>query len=206
MRQHPTTLTVYKELSAMYLHFYVYAYIRINGSPYYIGKGHKNRAYSKHKNIAVPSDRSKIIFLEKGLTEIGAFALERRYIRWYGRKDLGTGILHNRTDGGEGRSGQTPWNKGKHHSEDTRKKISNAGKLRVYPKQTIEHIAKRVAAKKDWKMTPDQREALSIKVTGRKLSDETKEKMSMTRKGKPNPRKTGYKRGPYKKSNHKSPL
>lgn len=82
--------------------YYVYAYIREDGTPYYIGKGSRNRIYKYHK-VAIPKDKSKIVFLETNLSNLGSLALERRYIRWYGRKDNGTGVLENLTDGGEGR-------------------------------------------------------------------------------------------------------
>lgn len=121
--------------------YYVYAYLRTNGTPYYIGKGKDNRAYQQHRRsdggVHTPSDNSRIVFLEKNLTEIGAFALERRYIKWYGRKDIGTGILHNRTDGGEGPAGVI-------RDTDFRSRVSKSLTGR---KKSPDHIANVVAAR-----------------------------------------------------------
>lgn len=110
--------------------YYVYAYIRSKdsstaraGTPYYIGKGKGRRAWSPlHPNIAVPVNKSYIVIIEKNLSEIGALALERRLIRWWGRKIDNTGILINRLPGGD----MPPDNRGRIQTALTRQKISKS--------------------------------------------------------------------------------
>ena len=89
--------------------FYTYAYLRKDDrTPYYIGKGCGKRAYDSSHNVKVPDDKDRIIFLKQNLTEEEAFNHEKYMIAVLGRKDLGTGILRNMSDGGEGHSNPSP--------------------------------------------------------------------------------------------------
>lgn len=160
--------------------YYVYAYVREDGTPYYIGKGKNKRAFNYHgKRIAVPKDKSRIIFLETCLSEIGAYALERRYIRWYGRQDQGTGILRNKTEGGEG----GPNNKGIKFTAEHKANIA-ATKIGKPRPQHVRDILRKANVGRARIQSEEERRKRSIARMGHKLSPESIEKMKATKAAK----------------------
>lgn len=108
--------------------FYTYAYLRKDGRPYYIGKGKGKRAYEKKHSAYVPT-KDRILILKENLTEEEAFTHEIYMISVYGRKDIGTGILYNLTDGGEGPSGRV-------FTEEQRKKMGDMRRGKSRPRQS----------------------------------------------------------------------
>ena len=95
--------------------FYVYAYMRsadsktgLAGTPYYIGKGKDRRSRNRCKSdVQAPVNTEDIVIVAKDLTEGDAFEREIMLIKFFGRVDLGTGCLRNRSDGGDGSSGKS---------------------------------------------------------------------------------------------------
>jgi len=160
------------------MEYYTYAYLREDRTPYYIGKGKGNRAYRRrHKGIKPPKDKSRILILKKNLTEEEAFKHEVYMIAVFGRKDLGTGILHNRTNGGEGSSGLI-------HNEETRIKMSEALKGKTKPPCSEETKRKMSEAQRGKTLSDETKRKISEAKKGKTLSEENKIKWSEAQKGK----------------------
>jgi hypothetical protein len=166
--------------------FYTYAYLREDGTPYYIGKGRGRRAFCDWGRCCKKPPHDRILFLKTGLTEQEAFKHEIYMIAVLGRKDTGTGILRNMSEGGIGGGAMT----GRVHSEKSKEKIrlANLGKQkRLGQKNTLEHNLKISKAHIGKRLSPEHRQKMSEVRKGKKrgpLSEETKEKIRQSLLGK----------------------
>ena len=148
--------------------YYTYAYLREDGTPYYIGRGKDGRAYAAHKISKPP--RERILFLKQELTYSESIDHEKYMIFVLGRKDLGTGILRNLTDGGEGVENLAP---------ETRKRISEKrmGQVNRSGPHTLESREKMSQSHTGKILTEEHKENIAKAMTGRGLSEATKQKL-----------------------------
>ena len=163
--------------------YYTYAYLREDGTPYYIGKGRGKRINNTTRTVNLPP-KERRIFLKQNLTEKEAFKHEVYMIAVFGRKDLETGILRNKTNGGEGLSGKIFTDEHKKKiGKETKKKWNNG----CFNEQTYEKW--RNAARGDKNNmygkthTEEAKEKIRKTHLGRTWNDERKLKKSLSMRG-----------------------
>jgi len=158
--------------------YYVYMYLRADGTPYYIGRGKKHRAFDKHyrgKRCFTPKDRNRIKIVRQHMSLYESQVAEKSLIKKYGRKEHG-GILINIKPGGEDIAAWTP---------EMRKKLSIVASNRKFSEKTRQKMSTSRTGKKR------SAEAIEKTVSTRRQrdnfihSEETKKKLSESKKGVP---------------------
>ena len=189
--------------------FYTYAHYTPEGRLFYIGKGtgDSKRAYDfRHRNdywhnVVAKYGKPVVKILAVWDEEWKAFRHEVFLIKHF--KDLGESLT-NMTEGGEGQTGMTPWNKGQPWDEATKQKVSESRKgtpawnkgIPADP-EVIEKIAaarrgqpswnKGIACREETKaLLREQRVGKSATWNiGRKHSEETRRKCGAANIGRP---------------------
>lgn len=182
--------------------FYTYLHCKPDGTPFYVGKGNGNRALefykrnTHHKNIVEKYSRANIdVFIFPRESEQDAFDTEIRWIAQFKREGV---KLANQTNGGEGTSGYklspeirsriTSSNFGRVHSNDTRKKMSEAAKGKKKTEIHKLNIAIKLAGNKNNSgktLSELHKEKISYALKGKIRTPEHCANISSARKGKP---------------------
>ena len=159
--------------------FYVYEHIRNdNNHIFYVGKGKENRAYNKSsrntywKNVVKKSNGFTVRFILTNINEELALLCEEEVISSYKRKGI---KLTNITSGGEGVSGLK-------HSEITKSILreKRSHQVIVITKETKIKIGLANSISLKGRKNPEH----SIRMTGRKQTDETIGKRACQLRGK----------------------
>jgi hypothetical protein len=166
-----------------YLAHYVYVHFRNDTNQiFYVGKGSGKRAYNSQKrndywkNVVKKANGYSVQIIAKNLTAEEAYNFEYRLIKEL-KKDSKV-KLTNLVDGGKGtlnpseetREKQRKAKLGKPMSDETKEKLRQANLKREYVKG-YKHPAQANINK-------------SIRMTGRKMPEETKQKISLVKKSK----------------------
>jgi len=156
--------------------FYTYLWLREDGTPYYVGKGCGNRAYTStgHK-VRKPKCKTRVL-VQRWESEEEALQMEKWWIALFGRKDIGTGTLRNRLDGGDKVPPSYNWY-GREHTEDTKAKMSASAKKRWEAESSERRSA---IIKKSWVLRRQSLEKPTHCKNGHEL---TKENTYVAKKG-----------------------
>ena len=134
--------------------YYTYAYLREDNTPYYICKGKRNRLHEFHTKFVKLPPRDRRIILKRFDTEEEAYKHEVYMIAMYGRKDIQTGILINRTPGGDNppKNDIAGWNKGMkmNFTSERSKRISEALKGKPKSKEHCEALSEAMQGRIPW--------------------------------------------------------
>jgi hypothetical protein len=145
--------------------YYTYAFLREDGTPYYVGKGSGRRMYKKYgRTIPAPENNKFVIKLKEFTSEEDAFRHEVYMINILPN-------LHNLTDGGEGTTGRVM-------SEKQKENLSKYWKGTKNP-QHSEFMKENNPMRNSL-----SRNKISKSLKGRPKSEEWKAKMREIMKGK----------------------
>lgn len=165
--------------------FYCYTLSKPDGTPFYVGAGRDKRIFAHEKQARGKTRSRKLSTIRKITTEGGSinYAIVGFYDNWsdaieeeksqiakHGRKDLGTGTLTNLTEGGDGANG---------FSKEILDLLSAQKKGKPLSEKHVD------ALKAAWH-TPAREAGIkncAEKLTGRKASEATREKLRISHIG-----------------------